>query len=114
MAKITNYLFDESISKEGYDFLESSKMNIYDALEYSKRLMEVMGSAYFMEHISEQTNELGWLEEIPLPISEPSSSLSQNLDMLNDTRSSSRKFTGDAISLSELTQLLRLSSKKLK
>lgn len=113
MAKITNYLFDESINKEGYDFLESSKMNIYDALEYSKRLMEVMGSAYFMEHISEQTNELGWLEEIPLPLSPPKNTLSQHLDNLNDTFKFT-KFTGDAISLPELTQLLRLSSKKLK
>ena len=112
MTKITNYLFEESISKEGYDFLESSKMHIYDALEYSKRLMDVMSNAYFMEHISAQTNELGWLEEIPLKISEPPSSLSQNLDMLNDARASSRKFSSDAISLPELTQLLRLSYKK--
>ena len=114
MAKITNYLFDESISKEGYDFLESSKMNTYDALEYSKRLMEVMNSAYFMEHITEHTNELGWLDEITLPISPPKSTLSKHLDNLNDIRSSSRKFTGEVISLTELTQLLLLSYKKTK
>ncbi len=114
MAKITNYLYEESISKEGYDFLESSKMNTYDALEYSKRLMEIMNTDYFMEHISEQTNELGWLEEFNLPNSELQSSLGQNLDMLNHARSSSRKFTGDELSLHELSQLLRLSYKKTK
>jgi hypothetical protein len=72
-----------------------------------------MNSAYFMEHIAEQTNELGWLEEIPLPLSPPKNTLSQHLDNLNDTFKFT-KFTGDAISLPELTQLLRLSSKKTK
>jgi SagB-type dehydrogenase family enzyme len=112
MAKITNYLFEESISKEGYDFLESSKMNSYEALEYSKRLLEVMNNSYFMQHICEQTNELGWLEEISLPVNEYSNDLCQNLDTLNHLRTSSRQFSGEQISLSDLSQLLNLSYKK--
>ena len=112
MAKITNYLFEESISKEGYDFLESSKMNSYEALEYSKRLLEVMNNSYFMEHICEQTKELGWLEEISLPINEYPNDLCQNLDTLNHLRKSARQFSGEQLLLSDLSQLLNLSYKK--
>lgn len=113
MRKIVNYLYDECLSQEAMDFVESSKMHEYDVVEYSRRLLEIMNTDYFMEHIAEHSSELGFADEYLLESPSYSTSESQNLDFLNHIRGSVRAFsTEKRLSFGELSQLLLLSYKK--
>jgi hypothetical protein len=106
MAKIVNYLFEEALSAEALDFLESSKMHEYDAYDYSKRLMTVMNTPYFMEHIVENSVELGFCDEHILDDVQYETDESKQLDLLNHLRVSIRNYDKKGLSFKELTQLL--------
>jgi SagB-type dehydrogenase family enzyme len=113
MRKVINYLYDECISEEALAFIESSKMHQYDVIEYSKRLVEIMNTDYFMEHIANHSHELGFadeylLEDIPFDKDE-----NKALNLLNHNRSSLREFNQkQGLSFAELSQLLKLSYTK--
>jgi SagB-type dehydrogenase family enzyme len=109
LSKIINYLQDTGLSDETLDFLERSKMNEYDAIEYSKRLNIIMGTDYFMQHIINTTQELSSFEMVSLPEFKSDSDAANNLSQLNFKRKSVREYSEDNIDFNEFSNLLKLS-----
>ena len=109
MSKIINYLQDTGLSDESLDFLERSKMNEYDAIEYSKRLNIIMGTDYFMQHIVNTTQELSSFETVLLPEFKSDSEAANKLLQLNFKRKSIREYSESNINFDEFTNLLKLS-----
>jgi SagB-type dehydrogenase family enzyme len=91
------------------DFLEQSKMNEYDVVEYSKRLNIIMNTAYFMGHIIDTTQELSCFEKVSLPVFEHESPLAKNLSQLNSMRKSIRNYKEEGLTFLDTAKLLTLS-----
>jgi len=113
MRKIINYLYDECISQEAFEFIESSKMHQYDVIEYSKRLVEIMNTDYFMEHIANHSHELGFADEYLLENTHFDEHETKALNSLNHGRVSLREFNKkEGLSFVKLSQLIKLSYTK--
>lgn len=108
MHQIINLLYEQNLSEHALDFLESSKMEEYDIMDYNFRLMSVMSSPHYMDQIKNHSNELGIVEEVKLACSEMGMR-SQNLHELNSARKSIRSFSNEPLDFKDLSNLLSLS-----
>lgn len=107
MPRTVNYIAEESISAESYDFLEISKLHEYTIGAYSDRLGTIMGNAYFMEQVFQHTPEWGFCQSFPL-----TPALKQTaetvLHELGEGRQSHRQYNRN-LTFTDLSSLLSLT-----
>jgi SagB-type dehydrogenase family enzyme len=100
---IFNIFYDQGLSHESLDFIECSKMNPYNSMDFGMRIQSVMQIPYYARQIINHTEEIGICERVPLhrTLNQESIAL-QNIQL---KRRSIRKFN-DFISGNDIANVL--------
>lgn len=107
MPRTIDYLAEDSIRAESYDFLEVSKLHEYTIAPYSERLGTIMNTPYFMEQVMHHTPEWGFCESFPLEMA-INNTKAAALYTLGEQRQSHRQYNRN-LTFTELSTLLALS-----
>ena len=107
--ELPNLLFEKSLSEYSFDFLECSKLHSYSLIEYGENINSIMQSSFYTNLIKNNTSEMGFCVEIPLPKDNENSSLINSYNEIQTKRESTRKFNKKGITLKKLSSLLQFS-----
>ncbi|MFD2969304.1 SagB family peptide dehydrogenase [Sphingobacterium bambusae] len=103
----TNNLFNDYISSCTRDFIETSKLQVYDVQDYAMHISGIMSSDYYMKEIFNSTLELGNVKTVALPAYESSEAL-RIWHKINKARRCIRHFSAtEQLNLHELSSLLQ-------
>lgn len=103
----TNNLFNDYISSCTRDFIETSKLQVYDVQDYAMHISGIMSSDYYMQEIFNSTLELGNVKTVALPEYESSEAL-RIWHEINKARRCIRHFSAtEQLDLHELSSLLQ-------
>ena len=98
-----NIFYDQALSPEALDFLESSKMTSWNCHDLGMRISTVMKTPYYANQIINHTTELGFCKYVKL-----SSNFNQDSEFLRKLqlrRKSTREFK-DYIDIQDLSNVL--------
>ncbi len=98
-----NLCFEQGLSSYALDFLESSSLTPYNAIDTSRRIMALMGSPYYSSQVVNSTMELGVTEKVPLAAE--FNNETRQLREIQCKRHSTRQFNA-FISIRELSSCL--------
>ncbi|GBU06788.1 nitroreductase [Bacteroidales bacterium] len=100
---IYNIFFEQGLAQESLDFIECSKMKVYNSMDFGMRIQSVMQIPFYAKQVINHTEEIGICERVLLERSfTEESAILRNIQM---KRISTRRFC-DYISLKDLSNIL--------
>lgn len=106
----TNCFYNNSVSDQTRDFIELTKLNYHDVIDYSMQINGIMHNPYYMTEIFNHTIELGNVASVSLPDALTGNNQSlKHFYKLNEQRASQRRYSGESLSKQELASLLKSS-----